>query len=109
MIINRITSKELAKIIGVSPVHISYILNNKRDPSMDLLTKIATALNTSVEELFEKESSDKVTKAVNSAANITEKQKQIETVSAHLEEKNLTPEKVKLLNEYIDILFRDSF
>lgn len=38
-----------------------------------------------------------------------EKEKQIKTVAAHLEEKNLTPEKVNLLNEYIDILFKDNF
>lgn len=47
-----ITSKELAERVGVSQVHISYILNNKRDPSIDLLEKIATILNVSVSDFY---------------------------------------------------------
>lgn len=36
---------------------------------------------------------------------INEKQRQIDTVAAHLEDKNLTPKKVKLIQNYIDALF----
>ena len=36
-----ITSKKLAQKVKVSPTHISYIINNKRVPSVDLLEKIA--------------------------------------------------------------------
>ena len=53
MTINKITAKELSKMVGVTPTHISYILNNKRDPSVELLTKIANALGVSIEEIFE--------------------------------------------------------
>lgn len=49
----KITSKEIADIVGVTPTHISYILNNKRDPSMDLLKKIADTLDISVDDFFE--------------------------------------------------------
>lgn len=47
-----VTSKELAERVGVSQVHISYILNNKRDPSIDLLEKIANVLNVSVSNFY---------------------------------------------------------
>ena len=49
---NGVTSKELAERVGVSQVHISYILNNKRDPSVDLLEKIADILNVSVSDFY---------------------------------------------------------
>lgn len=52
---NKITSKELASITNVTPTHISYILNNKREPSIDLLQKIADALNVSVNDFFDDE------------------------------------------------------
>ena len=49
---NGITSKELAERVNVSPTHISYILNNKRDPSVDLLEKIAEVLEVSVSQFY---------------------------------------------------------
>ncbi|WP_164971453.1 helix-turn-helix domain-containing protein [Clostridium tetani] len=57
MKIKRITSKELADIVDVTPTHISYIINNKRDPSMELLSKVAHALDVSVNEFFDEENS----------------------------------------------------
>ena len=108
MNINKITSKELATMVGVSPTHISYILNNKRDPSVELLGKIANALGVSIDEIFENKTSKDANNS--SVKNVDdEKQKQIDTIAAHLEEKNLTPKKVKLLNEYIDLLFNEEF
>lgn len=47
-----ITSKELAKKVNVSPTHISYILNNKRYPSVDLLERIADALDVSISSFY---------------------------------------------------------
>ncbi|MBC2457050.1 helix-turn-helix domain-containing protein [Clostridium beijerinckii] len=108
MSVNKITAKKLAEIVGVSPTHISYILNNKREPSIELLGKIANALGVSIDEIFQ----DKAPKEPSSLSEISlnnEKQKQINTVAAHLEEKNLTPQKLKLLNDYIDILFNEEF
>lgn len=37
--------------------------------------------------------------------NKNDRKKEIETIAAHLEEKNLTPKKLKLLNDYIEALF----
>jgi len=108
MTINRITSKELSEKVGVTPTHISYILNNKRDPSIELLTKIAHALGVTVEEIFEEKHSNETNISLKNNIH-KEKQKQIDTVAAHLEDKNLTPQKLKLLNDYIDILFTEEF
>lgn len=105
---NKITAKKLAEKVGVSPTHISYILNNKREPSIELLSKIAAALGVSIDEIFHDKTSDDPSSSLkNTLAG--EKQKQINTVAAHLEEKNITPQKLKLLNDYIDILFNDEF
>lgn len=45
-------SKKLAEIIGISATHLSYILNGKRIPSVDVLEKIAKALDVSVGDLY---------------------------------------------------------
>ncbi|WP_297427912.1 helix-turn-helix domain-containing protein [Clostridium sp.] len=108
MIINTISAKKLAEMVRVSPTHISYILNNKREPSIELLNKIAAALGVSIDEIFQDKSSNESSSSLKSILD-EEKQKQIGTVAAHLEEKKLTPRKIKLLNEYIDILFNDEF
>ena len=104
----RITAKELARMVEVTPTHISYILNNKRDPSIELLNKIATALDVPIEEIFE-DKNIKDTNISNKDNSSTEKRHQIDTIAAHLEEKNLTPKKLKLLNDYIDALFSEEF
>lgn len=108
MSINKITSKTLAEMVNVSPTHISYILNNKREPSIELLGKIATALGVSIDEIFQDKASKEPSSLLENSTD-NEKQKQINTVAAHLEEKNLTPQKLKLLTDYIDILFNDEF
>ncbi|AGX41444.1 helix-turn-helix domain-containing protein [Clostridium saccharobutylicum] len=108
MTVKNITSKKLAEMVGVSPTHISYILNNKREPSMELLNKIATALGVSIDEVFQTKSLNEPSSSSKNTSH-DEKKKQISTVAAHLEEKNLTPQKLKLLNDYIDILFNDEF
>ena len=59
MKIKKITSKELANSVGVSTTHISYVLNNKRDPSIELLNKIANVLNVSVNDFFDSSSINK--------------------------------------------------
>lgn len=108
MSINKITAKKLAEMVGVSPTHISYILNNKREPSIELLGKIAAVLGVSIDETFQDKASTNPSSLSENSLN-NEKQKQINTVAAHLEEKSLTPQKLKLLNDYIDILFNEEF
>lgn len=46
-----ITAKELATKVGVSETHLSYISNQKRTPSLDLIEKIAEALEVTVDRL----------------------------------------------------------
>lgn len=53
-----ITSKKLAQKVKVSPTHISYIINNKRVPSVDLLEKIAAVLEVSVNDFFDDDISE---------------------------------------------------
>lgn len=50
-----ITSNELAKRIGVSVPYISYLLNNKRNASIETLEKIAMVLEVNVSDFFEDE------------------------------------------------------
>ncbi|MBU5677742.1 helix-turn-helix domain-containing protein [Alkaliphilus sp. MSJ-5] len=114
MKIKKISSKELADIVDVSPTHISYVINNKRQPSLDLLEKLAAALEVSVDDLFKKDI-DITTKKSNEDIEYTTvkdikdnkntRDKDIDTIAAHLEGKNLTPQKIKLLEQYIDALF----
>lgn len=41
------------------------------------------------------------------APKLAKEVKEIETIAAHLEDKNLTPEKVKMLTKYIDFIFQE--
>lgn len=101
---NNISSKDLAEKVGVSPTHISYILNNKRHPSIELVQKIAHALGRTENELLDFESDDEV---ISEFLKDPSKKNQIKTIAAHLDDKNVTPEKLKLLTEYIDVLFKE--
>ncbi|MDU5492408.1 MAG: helix-turn-helix transcriptional regulator [Clostridium perfringens] len=52
-----IVAKDLAHSVGITPTYLSYILNNKRkNPSMELLNKIATALGVTVDTFFDNDS-----------------------------------------------------
>lgn len=47
--------KDVAQIIGIEPSNLSNIINGKSTPSLDMLQRIASALNVHISELFEKE------------------------------------------------------
>lgn len=51
----RLTQKELAEKVEVSREYISAIENGRYNPSLNLLKKIAKALNTTVKDLIEEE------------------------------------------------------
>ena len=55
---NKLTQEKLAEIINVAPVHIKQVESGSRKPSVDLLYKIATTLNLSVDAVFFPERSD---------------------------------------------------
>lgn len=47
--------KDIAQIIGIEPPNFSNIINGKSTPSLDMLQRIASALNVHISELFEKD------------------------------------------------------
>lgn len=57
-----LTSNELAEKIGVTATYVSYLLNNKRNASIEVLEKIAEVLEVSVSSFFDSPST-KETKA----------------------------------------------
>lgn len=48
-----ISITKLAELVGITQPNMSNIANGKTSPSLDLLERIAAALNVSVSELFE--------------------------------------------------------
>ena len=49
---NNIKSNELASLIGVTPVFLSYLEKGTKKPSIDTLEKICTALNITLSDFF---------------------------------------------------------
>lgn len=47
----RMSSRELAKKIGISETHMSYLLNGKRKPSFELLDDICSVLEVPMSEI----------------------------------------------------------
>lgn len=118
---NKMTIKELSLKSGVGQSTISDIETGKaKNPRMETLQKLASSFGVNVNSLlgdkekFEMamESLNKINKMANDALKKDQKEKsykekEIDTIAAHLEDKNLTPKKVKLLKNYIDALFDD--
>ncbi|WP_054198892.1 helix-turn-helix domain-containing protein [Clostridium baratii] len=118
---HNMTIKELSVKSGVGQSTISDIETGKaKNPRMETLQKLANVFNVDVGSLLNTEEKLKLSidslKKINNLANDalnnsikekTYKEKEIDTIAAHLEEKNLTPKKVKLLKDYIDALFDD--
>lgn len=50
---NKLTQERLALMIGVERSHLSRVESGDRNPSFDLLEKIAESLGTTLSELFE--------------------------------------------------------
>lgn len=97
------TGQMLSDDVDISRSYLGDIESGRIYPNYTLLTSIADACGVPL-SFFDNE---EVT-FDNRKKNIDlEKQKQIDTVAAHLEDKNLTPKKVKLLKDYIDALFDD--
>lgn len=91
--------------LGQSTVH-EIMSGKKKTPTSTTLQKLADALGVTVNAFFDKESTEIITVKEENKID-KEKQKQIRTVAAHLEDKDLTPKKLKLLNDYIEALFDD--
>ncbi|MCT8978271.1 helix-turn-helix transcriptional regulator [Clostridium sp. CX1] len=97
-----ITAYKLWKVSGVAQSTISDILNKEnKNPTTKTLQKIADALGVSIDEFFKEDDSNEVPKESDA------KNTGIDTIAAHLEGKQLTPEKIKEITKYIDFLFHD--
>lgn len=85
-----ILAKDLANAIGITPTYLSYILNNKRkNPSMELLNKIASFLNVSVDTFFDNKSKEQ---------NFGEKKERNYSLSIK-EQENIDEEAKKILDD----------
>ncbi|KOF56646.1 MULTISPECIES: helix-turn-helix domain-containing protein [Clostridium] len=89
---------EQLKKYGVNPSKsmISRWENGKAEPSMSYVRILAKYFNVTLDYLLGLDSEEK-----------SNKENQINTLAAHLEGKDLTPQKMKLLEKYIDALFDD--
>lgn len=68
--------------------------------SVDNVIKVCKTLNITVEQLNEMARNNSLT-----PLNKENDAKEVDTLAAHLEGKNITPQKMKLLEKYIDALF----
>lgn len=110
----KFTQVDLSKMLGISRSYLGDIESGRTNPSIELLTKLAKVFDIDVNSLISSEENLKLnidslkkTTDIPDAKEKTYKEKEIDTIAAHLEEKNLTPKKVKLLKDYIDALFDD--
>ena len=55
---NKLTQEELAEIIGITPTHLKHIESEHRNPSIEVLFKLASTLHFSLDELFVTKNSD---------------------------------------------------
>jgi len=55
---NNLTQERLAEIINITPVHIKQLESGSRKPSIDVLYRLARALNFSIDAIFFPEKAD---------------------------------------------------
>lgn len=91
-----ILAKNLAALTGITPTYLSYILNNKRkNPSMDILNKIANALNVSVDIFFDNDVENSEQKERNYSLSIKEQEQIDEKAKKIVDEMTLSFSKNK--------------
>lgn len=98
-----IKQKELAERVGITEATLSRYENCKRTPSSDIAAKLAQALGVTADYLLGNDDSKTISEPVREQKLSPE----VETIAAHLEGKDITPKKMKLLKSYIDTLFDD--
>lgn len=52
LVAKKMTSSTLADALGISKTHLSYIMNGKRNPSLELLEKISNILDVRVSDIL---------------------------------------------------------
>ena len=105
----KLTQSELAKILKTSASSIGMYEQNRRVPDIELIKIISEYFNVSTDYLLGKsnikDSADKIFNASNKTTKQIAKDKEIDTIAAHLEGKDISPKKMKLMINYIDALF----
>lgn len=82
--------------------------NDKEDPRMEYVRNIAEYFLVSLDYLLCLSDIKRPRYQVTTDSINQDKEKtSIDTIAAHLEGKNLTPKKLKLIEQYIDALFED--
>lgn len=101
-----LSQKDLASFLGVSPSTIGMYESDKRTPDSDMLNRIANYFDVTVDYLLGRSDIKKPfgTKSLKDS-NEKKLSPEVETIAAHLEGKDITPKKMKLLKSYIDTLF----
>lgn len=90
-----LTLQEVGEYLGVSKATVQrYESGEIKNLKQETITKLCEILKVSPAYLMGWEEQNK-------------QQKEIDTIAAHLDGKNLTPQKMKLLEKYIDALFED--
>ena len=97
----RLTQKQLGELLFIDDTSISKYENEKAMPENELLQRIADFFGVSVDYLLGRTEEQKP------STNKINMKKEVETIAAHLEGKEITPKKMKLLKSYIDTLFDD--
>ncbi len=98
-----IKQKELAEKVGITEATLSRYENGKRTPGSDIAAKLAQALGVTADYLLGNDES----KTIPEPAKEQRRSPEVETIAAHLEGKNITPHKMKMIKRYIDDLFDD--
>lgn len=98
-----IKQKDLATYLGVSPSTIGMYEQNRRTPDSEMILKLSDFFNVSTDYLLGKSN----IRNPEQNSNKVNMRKEVETIAAHLEDKDITPKKMKLLKSYIDTLFDD--
>lgn len=97
-----VTQKELGTAVGVSDRVIGYYESNDRFPKDEnTLKALADYFNVSVDYLLGRTD----VKTLDVKSNIKKLKPEVETIAAHLDDKDITPKKMKMIQDYIDLLF----
>ncbi|MEN3134529.1 MULTISPECIES: helix-turn-helix domain-containing protein [Bacillus cereus group] len=101
------TQLKLSEESGISKSTISDYLNSKTLINPGNVEKIATAFNVPKSKIDPSFSSSTIKKDKN--IKKAQKDKNIQTIAAHLEGKDITDDKMEDVLNYIDFIFRDQF
>jgi transcriptional regulator with XRE-family HTH domain len=90
----KIQAKDLANDLGISQTYLSYIMNDKRKPSFELLESLSIALNVPMSELVTESASNEIPDDLNLLVKMAEK---------------LTPEQRQKMVDVAKAMFPETF